>query len=354
MKASLEKSFFIKENYNDEMFYGALINEFEELIEKELSKEPDEIDENLIDDCCKAIEALQLALTGEEPVAFVAVSGANEIIRKYNKKLRKNYIAAAACASVALLCAAVAARTSTQISQGTLREGQLMYDVLQAFGVKISPVEDTTSESALPSTTEKTVTTTTVTQDNTVQESSASANIPPQSTEGLENTTLPAVSKPTKPVATLYNISILLPPGFSSEFEAKEDINLDNAYAILYYSDSTEKTVPVSECDVFIGEADSNGRVKVTVTYEHRSASIYVSVRSADEKGSVTLNSIYGNFNGGYNIGTMTVFAVYSDGTEKEIPQGEYSIRQEYSEDFEADVVIVEYGGCSFQFIPQT
>lgn len=353
MKTSLEKSFFIKENYNDEIFYGALINEFEELIENELSKELGEIDENLIDDCCKAIESLRLALTGEECEKIVAVAGANEIIKKYNKKLRRNYVAAVACASVALLCAVVAVRTSTQISQGTLREGELMYDVLQAFGVKISPPQETTREQTELSTDEKIVSTTTVTQTQTEKQDTTSAYTPPQSTNAFENTTAPAVSEPTKPVAQLYNISILLPPGFNSEFSSKEAITLDNAYVILYYSDGTEKNVPVGECDVFIGEADSNGKVKVTVTYEYRSASIYVKVRSEEEKNPVTLNSIYGNFNGGYNIGTMTVVAVYSDGTEKEVPQGEYSVKQEYSQELEADVVTVEYGGCSFSFLPQ-
>ena len=81
--------------------------------------------------------------------------------------------------------------------------------------------------------------------------------------------------------------------------------------------------------------------------------SIYVNVRSEKDRNPVTLNSIYGNFNCGNNTHTMRVYAVYSDGTEKEIPKGEYTVNIVYSEDFEADVAIVEYGGCSFQFIPQ-
>ena len=52
----------------------------------------------------------------------------------------------------------------------------------------------------------------------------------------------------------------------------------------------------------------------------------------------------------------MRVFAVFSDGTEKEISKSDYTITTEqYRDETEKGVIVtVEYQGCSFQFFSET
>ena len=65
MKIALEKSFLTKNNMYDQLFFASLIGELEEIIEEELSKDVEEMNAELIDDCCIAIENLQNVLMGE-------------------------------------------------------------------------------------------------------------------------------------------------------------------------------------------------------------------------------------------------------------------------------------------------
>ena len=336
MKIAIEE-FLKKENINDDLFCSSLIAELEEIIEEELSKDIEEMNAELIDDCCLAIENLQNALNGEKSEEYKAVKNVEKIINQHNRKLRSIYIGAAACAAVAVLCAITSVRITGQNAEGSLKLNSFLNDVFNinehtAINPETTKGEETTAE------------TTAINEESTIA--------PPETTEGqvTEITTHPSI---TTPVPDVCKITAILPPGFKTEYTKASQINLSHVKVKVSYSDSNEKVVSIDECDVEIGNPDKNGRTKITVTYDFMYTSIYVNIRSEEEKNPVTLNSIYGTFDGGYNVESMKVFAVYSDGTEKEIPKGKYTVVREYSEDFEADIVIVEYGGCSFQFLPE-
>ena len=341
MKIAIEQ-FLTKQNINDDLFYSSLIAELEEIIEEELSKDIEEMNAELIDDCCIAIENIQNVIDGDKSHEYKAFYGVERIIKQHKKKLKSVYVASAACAAVAVLCAITSVKLTNQNAQGSLKPNSFLDDIFNIYEHTVTNTE----------TTEKEQTTKAQNEEPTTFINNEITTSVPLTTENqvTEVITPPGV---TKPIPDVCKIRAILPPGFKTEYTDVSKINLSQVKVKVSYSDSNEKVVSIDECDVEIGKPDKNGRTKITITYDHMYTSIYVNVRSEKDRNPITLNSIYGNFNGGYNTQTMRVYAVYSDGTEKEIPKGEYTVNIVYSEDFETDVAIVEYGGCSFQFIPQ-
>ena len=339
MKIAIEE-FLTKQNINDDLFYSSLISELEEIIEEELSKEFEEINAELIDDCCVAIENLQNAVNGENAEEYQAFLDVERIIKQHNKKLRSIYGASVACAAVAVLCAITSVKLTNQSAQGALKPNNFLNDI---FNIKEYNVKN-------PETTKKEVPTKAEKESTTFINNEITTSVHLTTENQVTEEFLPPS---TMPIPEIYKVRAILPPGFRTECTDVSQIDLTQVKVKISYSDNTEKIVSIDECDVVIGTPDKNGSTKITIVYNHMDTSIYVNVRSEKEKNPITLNSIYGNFNGGYNIDTMKVYAVYSNGTEKEIPEGEYTVSMVYSEDFDADVAIVEYGGCSFQFIPQ-
>ncbi len=337
MKIAIEQ-FFTKQNINEDLFYSSLISELEGIVEEELSKDIEEINEELIDDCCVAIENIQNALQGGTIEKYEAFSGVESIIKQYNRKLRSVYVASVACAAVAVICAVTSVKLTSQNAQSSLKQNSFLGNFFNIYEHMVTNNETTKEE------------TTNASQEKTTNYSNTTSyNQQGTETTETEVTVTPSV---TKPVPHIYKVTVCPPPGFKTEYTEVSKIDLSQVLVRIYYSDDTVKIVSIDECDVKIGEPDKNGRTKITVTYNHMYSNIYVTIKTEKEKNPVTLNSIYGNFNGGYNVESMKVYAVYSDGTEKEIPEGKYSVKQEYSEDFEAELVIVEYSGCSFQFLP--
>ncbi len=342
MKIAIEH-FLTKQNINDDLFYSSLIAELEGIIEEELSKDIDEMNAELIDDCCVAIENLQNVLRGEATETYQAFSGVERIIKNHNKKLRSVYVGAVACAAVAVLCAITSVRLTNQNAQGSLKPNSFLDDIFNIYEHSA-----TTTQAEI---TEKEQTTSAQTSEPTTYTNNETTNSVPLTTENqVTQTTQPEV---TKPIPHIYKITAIVPPGFKTEYTEVSQIKLNGVAIKVYYSDNTEKVVSVDECDVKIGTPDKNGKTEITITYKYFDTSIYVTVKAEKERNPLTLNSIYGTFDGGYNVESMSVYVVYSDGSEKKIPEGEYIVKREYSEDFEADVVIVEYNGCSFQFLPE-
>lgn len=341
MKIAFEQ-FLTKQNINDDLFYSSLISELEEIIEEELSKDIEEINVELIDDCCAAIENLQNALTGEESQKYEAFLGVERITKRYNKKLRNVYVASVACAAVAVLCAITSVKLTNQNAQGSLKLNSFLDNIFNVYEHSATTEQAEITEKDQTTVIHKNEPTSILNNETTVV---------PQITENQQTENTPSVA--TKPVPHIYKVTAIVPSGFKTEYTDVSQIKLDGVYIKVYYSGNIEKFVPVDECDVKIGTPDKNGKTKITITYKYFDTSIYVTVKTEKERNPVTLNSIYGTFEGGYNVDAMRVYAIYSDGTEKEISKGKYTVEREYSEDFEAELVIVEYNGCNFQFLPE-
>ena len=145
MKIAIEQ-FLTKQNINDDLFYSSLIAELEEIIEEELSKDIEEMNAELIDDCCVAIENLRNALNGEKTEKYKAFLGVERIIKQHNKKLRNVYAASVACAAVAVLCAITSVKLTNQSAQGTLKPNSFLDDIFNIYEHTVTNTETTEKE----------------------------------------------------------------------------------------------------------------------------------------------------------------------------------------------------------------
>ena len=83
MKASLKQNFITKENLDDNLFYTSLAEELNKIIEEELNKNYEDINAELIDDCCLALSDIY-ALQNGESANENNITNINNIIKKYN------------------------------------------------------------------------------------------------------------------------------------------------------------------------------------------------------------------------------------------------------------------------------
>ncbi len=327
MKASLKNNFITNENMNDELFYSTLAQELEQLMEEELSKSYEDINPEIIDDCCAALTSIYEIQNGEAeaPQNHTII---NNVIKKYNLRQRKKAVMAAACAAVAMLSvgAATLAFDDDVIAEGSLVRAALG-KIETLFTISVPTTEaTTTTEATEPPTT------------STTEPESLAHIKPPATTQATEE---------------IKNIAILPPPGFNSTFTSRESISLKNFYISLNYTTGRRETIPISKATYEICEAQPDGTTEIKVYYKGFSSSIFVTVLPEEELNPVVLNSIYGAFENSYRIEEMRVFAVYSDSTEKEIPVSLCSITTQEFPDGEnvETIVTVEYEGCSFQFL---
>ena len=129
------------------------------------------------------------------------------------------------------------------------------------------------------------------------------------------------------------------------------------------YSDGKEKQIDISECTVSVPNNFSKNAGKKTVTVNYQGKTFSYDVKVYAEKTSVILNSIYGTFPDGFSFKTesfdnmdfsgITVTAVYSDGSEKNIPisECEITVEKNFMDLENKAMVTVAYEECSFSFI---
>lgn len=330
MKASLKQNFITNENLNDNLFYNSLAEELNKIIEEELNKSYEEINAEIIDDCCLALNAIYELQNGESEIGDNIIN-INNVIKKYNLKQRKKLVVSAACAAVAVFTAG-----TTMFALGNktiLVESELIKSAVgrfeEIFNRKEPATEPTTAETTLPETTEPT------TQHTVIQQ-----------------TTEAPVTGITREIK---NITVIAPPGFNSMFESVDDISLKQFCISLNYVNGEKKVIPVSEGSYEICEPQSDGTTEIKFYHEGFTASYYVTVIPEEKQNPVTVTSIYGTFANAYTVEDMSVIAVFSDGTEKWIPKTDCTITtEEFSDGDEAGIIVtVKYENCSFQFLSE-
>ena len=323
MKASLKQNFIINENMNDNFFYNSLAEELNNIIDEELSKNYEDINSELIDDCCLALSEIYELLNGNVE-ASEKIININTVIAKYNLHKRKKLAVSAACAAVAVLSLGttfVAFGNKTMIVESEIVKYALgkLENVFNATAV--TTTEPVTEETTLSTTAETTVV---------------------QTTEPL-----------TTPITIeVKNINVYPPPGFNSSVESAEDINLKDFYIRVNYTNGEWVMVPISEGRYEIGKVQKDGTTEIRIYYQGFTTSYYVTVEPEEP---LIVTSIYGTFANEYTVEDMSVIAVYSDGTEKWIPKSECKITTEdFTDGDETGVIVtVEYQGCSFQFLSE-
>ena len=337
MKASLKQNFITKENMNDNLFYNALAEELNKIIEEELNKNYEDINAGLIDDCCLALSDIYAIQNGEGATESNVIN-INTVIRKYNLQKRKKLAVAAACAAVATF--AVGTTIFTVGNRTIIAESEIVRaarEKLEEIFAGKKPHTESTTE----------ITETTAEQST---EAPTFTEIQVSVTEELTQT--PVTTKAEREVK---NITVLPPTSFNSTVSSRDNISLNNFYVSVYYTNGEKSDVPISEATYEIGETKQDGTTEIKIIYKGFTTYYYVTVLPEEKQNPVIITSIYGTFANEYTVEDMRVFAIYSDGTEKEISKDECTITTEdYSdEDGTGVIVFVEYQGCSFQFFSE-
>lgn len=320
MKTSLKQSFITNENINDALFYNSLIEELNAIIENELSKSYEDINAEIIDDCCLALESIYSLQNGEQ-IESKNITNINSIVRKYNLQQRKKVTVACAAAAVLVFCMSTLNNSSETIAEGNIFKTAL--GRLESLIKNENVTEQLTIEPVSENTTEI------VSEKTTVS----------QTIENIET--------------NIKNIYVIVPSKTNLIFKSVEDINLSGVTVGVNYSTGETKFINISDCNVIIAKPKDDGETKISVSYKGVETCIYVTVLSEEQQNPVTLTSIYGVFENKYTIEDMQVFAVFSDGSETKINKAECKIQKEKLSDTNECIVTVSYGDCNFQFLEE-
>lgn len=322
------------------------------IIDEELSKD-DNADCDLIDECINALEELDFEDSFERP-HLTAILSEEKFIKKIQMKssLQKDRYKklAVICASLLILIAAGSVKTES----GQTVVKSITNKIASVFNIEsIDPkTEDSTSSEpeSKPTVAEP------ITETPSEPTTETTTEIPTTHQEE------PTTQKP-KITVSLEKIRGVLSKKAKTEYKLGEELDLSGVQIFAVYSNGSEKQIPLDECNVTVPKNFSKdaGRYKITVSYQGKVFSYNVAVYA--EKESVILNSIYGTFPDGYNFKTesfdnldfsgMTVTAVYSDGSEKDIPlsECEITVEKNFMELENKALVTVSYEERAFSFV---
>lgn len=314
------------------------------VIDEELSKD-ENADCDLIDECIDALMELEDENSPEKPHLTVLLSE-EKFLKNIQKKsyLHKDRYKklAVICASAAILIAAGSVKTDS---------GQTVAKVVTN---KIAAVFHIESIIEKP------------TEENTEADLTVPETITEKPTEEITEKPTEQENEPTvktvNPV-TLEKIYGVLSKSAKTEYKIGEELDLSGVQIFAVYSDGKEKQIDISECTVSVPNNFSKNAGKKTVTVNYKDKIFSYDVKVYAEKTSVILNSIYGTFPDGFSFKTesfdnmdfsgITVTAVYSDGSEKNIPisECEITVEKNFMDLENKAIVTVAYEECSFSFI---
>lgn len=245
---------------NENNFKSVLTNELYALIDEELAK-GDEMDCELIDELVLAIESLEQAEDENKgiifPVIFGDVSGfSKRVINKVNNRNRLMQLTAWA-AVIAILCSGtnellLRSENTTlvnELSKMVQKVSQFLTDTLN------SNEEEATT---LPS----------------VEESTTAP-----SKEIIELN----IDKPTATKSEIVSIGLITYSNFKTSYLWNENLDLSGLKVVAVYSDDTEKTISVSDCEISGFNSLKLGEQLVTVKYKGFSAYFKVTVSRTEQ-----------------------------------------------------------------------
>lgn len=283
----------------------------EAIIDDEFEK-GNETDFDFIDECADAINSIRSGDT----VKILPLISRKDFFGRLGIKTESRFrIAAAVCAALAILFAA-----------GTQIKTEENISLLQAFSGVVSeffkgekPVEATTAQPA------------------------------------------PATTAAER--ASIIGITVETDPEFKTEYYIGEEFITEGLRVFAEYENG-ERTV--IKADGYLVEVSDSFGAKTgyeTVTIMAGNFKQTLEVRVIENLTTVKLNSIYALFPEGFDftadnlndidLDEMQVFAVYSDGSERELPASEYTVEYKQKKTlFEESVTVsVEYEGCSCSFV---
>lgn len=330
----------------DDTFRNELTEYLNRVIDAELEK-GDAMDCDLIDACAEILLELQAETAESAQTAVVLLSDEKfcKKIQKHSLLRKKQQRILAVSAAAALLLFTAGSVYSRQTTGETLakRMEQKIASWFESERVE-TPEQPTAAEeiSTVPA---------------PVPETTTEAEIEPTTVK-----TISAIPMQTQEIlpASIYGV---FPSDLKTEYQVGEALNMRGVRVFAVELDGTEREIPLSDCQVTTERGFSRDPGRYTVTVFYKGLSFSYSVTVVAQKDTVMLNSIYGTFPEGFSftvtsfdnldLNGLTVTAVYSDGSEREIPLSdcEITVEPNFMELENKALVTVNYEDRTFSFI---
>lgn len=289
-------------------FAHELCEALESLIDAEFEK-GDETDFDFIDECAETINTIRSGDTAQ----LLPLISRRDFFKKIGVKTdRKMQIFVAACAAVALIFTA-----ATQIEiEENISIVQALSGIVSEFFKGEKPIEPTTIQ---PETTEK--------------------------------------------AAKIIGIGVETTPEFRSEYNVGEKFSTEGLRVFAEYENGERTIIKADDYSVEVSDSFGAEPKYETVKITSDGFTCTFEVRVIESLSTKKLNSIYAVFPDSFDftadnlndidLDEMQVYAVYSDGSENELPANEYTVEHERKKTlFEESVTVtVEYDGCSCSFV---
>lgn len=288
----------------------------EALIDAEFEK-GDETDFDFIDECADAINAIR---SGDDSQVLPLISRKEFLSKVGVKTERKFKVFVAACAAVAVLFAA-----GTQI-----RTEENITLVHSLSGIVSNLIEKTFSK------------------DETTQ---------PESTQPESTSETPQTEK-----VEIIGISVETTADFKTEYIVGESFSDKGIKVFAEYSNGERKLVSAKGFTLRIPGSFAEKAGYETVVISAEGFEKTLEVRVIDSIQTPKLTSVYALFPEDFtftakdidniSLEGMQVFAVYSNGTERELSKDEYEVTAQTEKTLfeQSSWVTVSYGGCSCSF----
>lgn len=367
----------LRQILNDREAVEELREYLNSVIDEELSKD-ENADCDLIDECIDALEELEFENTTEKPHLTVLLSE-DKFIKNIQKKsyLHKDKYKklAVICASAAILIAAGSVKTDSgqTVAKVVTNKIAAVFHIknIDAQPEKITETntsftEPITEKPGEEPVTEKPSEELTTEKPSKVLTTEKPGEVPTTEKPSEAPTTEKPSEKPTVKEAdpvTLEKIYGVLSKKAKTEYKIGEEFSTEGLQIFAVHSDGKEKQIPIDDCTVSVPNNFSKNAGKKTVTVNYQGKTFSYDVKVYAEKTSVILNSIYGTFPDGFSFKTdsfdnmdfskIAVTAVYSDGSEKNIPifECEITVEKNFMDLENKAMVTVTYEECSFSFI---
>lgn len=310
METAIRKEHFRHPDFT-ENFKALMCEYLNSLIDAELEKEDADFD--FIDECANAINAIREDFEG----VILPIISEKEFMRNLNGNRKNSFIKAviAACAAVAVV-----------LTLNTVVEKTMNVDMIQLASKWV---------------------------ENLFEEKVEPEEIPV--TKETEKTTEADIPTPD-------SIELKFNDSFKREYEVGEKLDLSGLTVEISYSD--KKLMLLNETQYEIKVSDNFGTKAgyETVTVKYGSLEESFTVRVINTEKTSLLSSVYAVFPDTFtftsgdlkniNLDSMQVFAVFSDGTEKELSHTDYELLfEDLSDETEEKVMVtVKYKtvSCSF------
>lgn len=183
--------------------------------------------------------------------------------------------------------------------------------------------------------------------------------------EPIETTTAPAVTETTTQTSApeIIGISVEKGDNFKSEYYVGESFTADGITVFAEYDNGERKILDKSEYRITVNADFGSAAKYEPVTVEASGLREHLEVRVINSISTKKLSSVYAIFPDDFtftaddldniNLDKMQVFAVYSDGSERELSADEYEIVKEIEKNLfeEYATITVGFESCSCSFM---